>query len=214
MEGIRTGTLKDLNLVVKADVRGSLEAITSSIQTIAESEQIQREVRTKIVRADTGNVTESDVMLAAAAKGMIIAFNVRVDPGPRRAAEAQGVEIRTYNVIYHLTEELERLLGGMLAPEYREVVLGEAVVRQVFKIGRTNAAAGCYVTSGSIPRGAQVRILRNGDLLFEGRLDSLRRFKEDVREVQTGYECGLTVNGFASFEEGDVVQAFTKELVA
>jgi translation initiation factor IF-2 len=214
LEGIRTGTLKDLNLVVKADVRGSLEAITSSIQTIAESEQIQREIRTKIVRADTGNVTESDVMLAAATKGMIIAFNVRVDPGPRRAAEAQGVEIRTYNVIYHLTEELERLLGGMLEPEYREVVLGEAVVRQIFKIGRTHAAAGCYVTSGSIPRNAQVRILRSGDTVFEGRLESLRRFKEDVREVQTGYECGITVNGFASFEEGDVVQAYTKELVA
>ncbi len=214
MEGIRTGALKELNLVVKADVRGSLEAITGSIQTIAESEQIQREVRTKIVHADTGNVTESDVMLAAATKGMIIAFNVRVDPGPRRAAEAQGVEVRSYNVIYHLTEELERILSGMLEPEYREVVLGEAEVRQIFKIGRTNAAAGCLVRSGSIPRAAQVRILRKERTVFEGRLESLRRFKDDVREVQSGYECGITVSGFAGFEEGDVVQAFTKEVVA
>src|SRR5439155_26758613 len=141
LEGIRTGALKDLNLIVKADVRGSLEAITSSIQTVAEAEHIQREVRTKIIHADTGNVTESDVMLAAAAKGMVIAFNVRVEPGARRAADTQGVEIRSYSVIYHLTEELERVLSGMLEPEYREVVQGEAEVRQVFKIGRTHAAA-------------------------------------------------------------------------
>src|SRR5262249_27233316 len=143
-EGIRAGTLKELNLIVKADVRGSLEAITSSIQQVAEAEHIQREVRTKIIHADTGNVTESDVMLGAAAKGVVIAFNVRVEPGARRAADAQGVEIRSYNVIYHLTEELERILSGMLEPEYREVVLGELEVRQVFKIGRTHAAAGCY----------------------------------------------------------------------
>jgi translation initiation factor IF-2 len=213
MEGIRTGTLKELNLIVKADVRGSLEAITGSIQAIADREAIQREVRTKIVHADTGPVTESDVMLAAATHGLIIAFNVRIDAGPRRAAETQGVEIRPYNVIYHMTEDIERLLSGMLEPEYREVVLGEAEVRQVFKIGRTHAAAGCYVTSGSITRNAQVRVFRGNEKLFEGRIESLRRFKDDVREVQTGYECGMTLVGFADFEEGDRFQAFTKEAV-
>ncbi|HEV8574783.1 MAG TPA: translation initiation factor IF-2, partial [Dehalococcoidia bacterium] len=214
MEGIRTGTLKELNLIVKADVRGSLEAITGSIQSLAEQEQVQQEVRTKIVHADTGNITESDVMLASAAKGLVIAFNVRVEPGARRAADTQGVEIRSYNVIYHLTEDLEKLLTGMLEPEYREVTVGEVEVRQVFKIGRTHAAAGCYVTSGSIPRNARVRVLRGGQQLFEGRMDSLRRFKDDVREVQTGYECGITITGFADFAEGDVIQAFTTEVVS
>jgi translation initiation factor IF-2 len=214
MEGIRTGALKELNLIIKADVRGSLEAVTGSIQSLAEQEQVQQEVRTKIVHADTGNITESDVMLASAAKGLVIAFNVRVEPGARRAADTQGVDIRSYNVIYHLTEDLEQLLTGMLEPEYREVTVGEAEVRQVFKIGRTHAAAGCYVTSGSIPRNARVRVLRGGGQLFEGRLESLRRFKDDVREVQTGYECGITISGYADFAEGDVIQAFTTEVVA
>jgi translation initiation factor IF-2 len=213
MEGIRTGALKDLNVIVKADVRGSLEAVTASIQNLAEQEQIQREVRTKIIHADTGNITESDVMLAAASKAIIIAFNVRVEPGARRAADAQGVQIRSYDVIYHMTDEIERILSGMLEPEIREVSLGEAEVRQVFKIGRTRAVAGVYVTNGSIPRNAQVRVRRNGELLIEGRLESLRRFKDDVREVQTGYECGIGIAGFADFQEGDIVEAFTTEAV-
>jgi len=213
MEGIRTGTLKELNLIVKADVRGSLEAVTGAIQALADRAEIQREVRTKIVHGDTGPVTESDVMLAAATHGLIIGFNVRIDAGPRRAAETQGVEIRPYNIIYHMTEDIERLLSGMLEPEYREVVQGEAEVRQIFKIGRTHAAAGCYVTSGPITRNAQVRVFRAGEKLFEGRMESLRRFKDDVREVQSGYECGITLVGFADFQEGDVIQAFTKEAV-
>jgi translation initiation factor IF-2 len=213
LEGIRAGTLKDLNLIIKADVRGSLEAITSSIQTLAEKEEVQREVRTKVVHADTGNVTESDVMLAAASKGIVIAFNVRAEPGARRLADGQGVDIRSYNIIYQMIEDIERLLSGMLEPEYREVVLGEAEVRQVFKIGRTHAAAGCYVTSGSIPRNAHIRIRRGSELLFEGRLDSLRRFKEDVREVQSSYECGINISAFSDYQEGDVVQAYTREVV-
>src|SRR5439155_22313612 len=129
------GPTSDLNLVVKADVRGSLEAVLSSIQVIADQQKISTEVRTKIVRSDTGNVTESDVMLAAAAQGQIIAFNVRVEPGARKAADTQGVEIRSFGVIYHLTEDLEKVMLGMLAPEYREVIRGHAEVRQVFKIG-------------------------------------------------------------------------------
>jgi translation initiation factor IF-2 len=214
MEGIRTGSLKDLNVIIKADVRGSLEAVTSSIQNLAEQEQIQREVRTKIIHADAGNVTESDVMLAAASRAIIIAFNVRVEPGARRAADAQGVQIRSYDVIYHMTDEIERILSGMLEPEMREVALGEAEVRQVFKIGRTRAVAGCYVTSGSIPRNAQVRVRRGGELVTEGRLESLRRFKDDVREVQAGYECGIGIAGFADFQEGDTIEAFTTEAVS
>ncbi|MBM2809405.1 MAG: infB [Chloroflexi bacterium] len=213
MEGIRTGALKDLNLVLKADVRGSLEALSSSIQTLAEHEQVSREIRTRIIHGDTGNVTESDVMLAAAAKGLVIAFNVRVEPGARKAAETQGVDIRSYNVIYHLTEDIEKLLSGMLEPEYHEVIQGEVEIRQVFKIGRTHAAAGCIVTSGTIPRNAQIRVFRGGVQLFQGRLESLRRFKDDVREVATGYECGISVEGFIDFKEGDVLQAFTREVV-
>jgi translation initiation factor IF-2 len=214
LEGIRAGTLKDVNLIVKADVRGSLEAITSSIQTIAEQEQLQREIRTKIIHGDIGNVTESDVMLAVASKALIIAFNVRVETGARRAADAQSVQIRSYNVIYHLTEDIEKLLSGMLAPEYREVVQGEAEVRQIFKVGRTRQIAGSYVTSGSIPRNTQVRILRGGQQIFEGRVEGLRRFKDDVREVQTGYECGITIGGFDDYQEGDVIQAYATETVS
>ncbi len=214
MEGIRTGSLKELNLIVKADVRGSLEAVTSSIQNLAEREQISREIRTKIIHADTGNITESDVMLAAASKAIIIAFNVRVEPGARRAADAQGVQIRSYDVIYHMTEEIERILSGMLEPEMREVTLGEAEVRQVFKIGRTRAVAGVYVTSGVITRNAQVRVRRGSELVTEGRLESLRRFKDDVREVQAGYECGIGIAGFADFQVGDTIEAFTTEPVS
>ncbi len=214
LEGIRTGALKDFNLIVKADVRGSLEAITGALQSLAEADAIQREIRTKIVHADTGNVTESDVMLAAAAKGLVIAFNVRIEPGARRAADLAGVEIRSYNVIYHLTEEIERVLSGMLEPEYREVILGELEVRQVFKVARQASVAGAYVTSGTIPRNAQVRIYRAGELIHQGRLESLRRFKDDVREVQTGFECGIQVTAFADFKEGDVVQAYAKEIVS
>lgn len=205
--------LKDFNLVVKGDVRGSLEAVVASIQSLAQQTEIQQEVRTKIVRVDTGNVTESDVMLAAAAEGKVIAFNVRVEPGARRSAETQGVEIRAYTVIYHLIEDLERLLRGMLAPEYREIVTGQVEVRQVFKIGRAQAA-GCYITSGSITRNGEVRVLRDGALLFAGRVGSLRRFKDDVREVQAGYECGIGVEGFADFQEGDIIEQYTREIVA
>jgi translation initiation factor IF-2 len=214
MEGIRAGTLKELNLILKADVRGSLEAITSSIQTIAEQEAHQKEIRTKIIHAEIGNITESDIMLSVASKALVIAFNVRVEPGARRAADAQGVQIRSYNVIYHLTEDIEKLLSGMLEPEYHEVVQGEAEVRQIFKVGRTRQIAGSYVTSGSIPRNAQIRILRGGQQVFEGRIESLRRFKDDVREVQTGYECGITIIGFSEFQEGDVIQAYTTEAVS
>jgi len=213
MEGIRAGTLKDLNLILKADVRGSLEALTSSIQTIAEQEQLQREIRTRMIRSEIGNVTESDVMLAAASKALVIAFNVRVEPGAKRAADAQGVQIRSYDVIYHMTEDIEKMLSGMLEPEYHEVVQGEAEVRQVFKIGRTRAIAGCFVTSGTITRNSQARVFRGKELVVDGRLENLRRFKDDVREVQTGYECGISIVGFADFQEADVIQTYSKEMV-
>ena len=140
--------------------------------------------------------------------------SVRIEPGARRLADTQGVQIRSYNIIYQMIEDIDRLLSGMLEPEYREVILGAAEVRQVFKIGRTHAAAGCYVTSGTISRNAQVRIFRGREQLFEGRLESLRRFKDDVRDVQAGYECGIAVGGFTDFQESDVVQAYTREAVA
>lgn len=203
----------DLNLIVKADVRGSLEAVLSSIQAISEQSVILDEIHTKIVRSDTGNITESDVMLAAATEAVLVGFNVRVEPGARRVADAQSVDIRLYGVIYHLIEDLERMLRGMLAPEYREVVTGHAEVRQVFKVGR-NQAAGSYLTSGSISRNSDVRVLRKGQSVFAGRVQGLKRFKEDVREVQTGYECGISVDGFSEFEEGDIIEAYSRELVS
>ncbi|HEY3116330.1 MAG TPA: translation initiation factor IF-2 [Chloroflexota bacterium] len=204
--------LTDLNLIIKADERGSLEALVGSIQTVAQEETVTQEVRTKIVRSDIGNVTESDVMLAAAAQAIIIAFEVRVEPGARRAAETQGIDIRSYNVIYHVTEDLEQLLHGMLKPEYREVITGQAEVRQVFKIGK-GRIAGCYVTSGTISRSNDIRIFRAGEPLFRGRMAGLKRFKDDVREVQTGYECGISIEGFADIQEGDIIEAYTREVV-
>ncbi len=205
--------LTDLNLIIKAEERGSLEAVVGSIQTIAEQEDLLQEVRTKIIRADIGNVTESDVMLAAAAQATIIAFEVRVEPGARRAAETQGIDIRSYNVIYHVTEDIEQLLHGMLKPEYREVITGQAEVRQVFKIGKSRVA-GCYVSSGTISRANDIRIFRAGDPLFRGRMVGLKRFKDDVREVQTGYECGISIEGFADIQQGDIIEAYTREVVA
>ncbi len=207
------GPTSDLNLVVKADVRGSLEAVLASIQAIADQARISTEVKMKVVRSDTGNVTESDVMLAAAAQGRIIAFNVRVEPGARKGADAQGVDIRSFGVIYHLTEDLERVMLGMLAPEVRETINGHAEVRQIFRIGK-NEAAGCYVTDGTIARNSDVRIRRKNQLIHTGRIDALRRFKDDVREVQNSYECGISVVGFADFEEGDIIEAYSKELVS
>ncbi|MGI6209165.1 MAG: EF-Tu/IF-2/RF-3 family GTPase, partial [Anaerolineae bacterium] len=176
-------------------------------------ERIQSEERrVRVLHASTGNVGESDVNLAVASGALIIGFNVGADPAARRVAEGEGVEIRTYDVIYHLIEDIERMLAGMAEPTYEAVTIGHAEVRQVFQV-RTGTVAGCYVTSGRITRNAHIRVLRGGQNVWEGTIASLRRFTEDVREVREGFECGVSLDGFNDIREGDVLEAFVMRQV-
>ena len=205
---IRSGAIKELNLIVKADVQGSVEPITNSLEKLGD----QTETRAKVIHAGLGNVNVNDVNLADASKAMIIAFNVRIEADAKRAAEVQGVSIREYNVIYTLVEDVEQMLTGMLEPRYQEVVHGHAEVRQAIKAGR-RTVAGCIVTDGVIHRRDRVRLRRNGQQLWEGGIGSLRRFKDDVNEVREGFECGIALDGWDDITEGDVFEMFSIERV-
>jgi translation initiation factor IF-2 len=167
-----------------------------------------------IIHEGTGNVNESDVLLAVASKAIIIGFNVRAEPGATKRAETEGIDLRLYNVIYAVVEDVQKALTGMLEPVYREVLEGRAEVRQVFRVGRTDAIAGSYVLDGKITRGATGKVLRGGKMIHEGKIGSLRRFKDDVREVSAGFECGISVDGFTGFESGDLVESYGKERVS
>ena len=206
---IQAGEVKEVTLVVKTDVQGSIEPILNSLARLED----ETGIRIKVLHSGTGNVSDSDILLAAASKGIIIGFNVRADPSSRRVAESQGVDIRLYTVIYHLVDDVRRALAGMLEPEYREIVRGQAEIRQAFRAGKTGQAAGCLVLEGTIGRNSLVRIKRGREVLFEGRIQSLRRVKDDVREVTAGQECGMTFDGFNDFDAGDVVEAYERELV-
>lgn len=203
---ISAGKLKELIIVLKADVRGSAEAIRSALEQLSTSE-----VKVKVIHSSTGAVNDSDVMLAEASNGIILGFNTKVDPSARKRSEATGVEIRPYSIIYQLLEDIEKALAGMYEPVYRVVVDGHAEVRQLFKSSRVGGIAGCHVSDGTIRRGLSVRILRDGQELAKGRCEGLKRFQDDVREVQTGYECGVVVSGFDKFAEGDVLEFFHEE---
>jgi translation initiation factor IF-2 len=207
----RAGKPAELLVILKADVQGSVEAIRTALERLNE----KYETRIRVIHAASGTITESDVLLAAASGAIIIGFNTRLEPGARALAEAEGVEIRQYDIIYHLLEDVEKALAGLREPTYREVVYGRAEVRQVFQIGRTGQqVAGCYVLEGKIIRGQRVRIVREGKPIFEGRVTSLRRFKEDVREVATGFECGVGIEGFNDFRPGDILEIYGQEAVA
>ncbi|HVE92074.1 MAG TPA: translation initiation factor IF-2 [Actinomycetota bacterium] len=198
----------ELNLILKADVQGSLEAISDKLTKLD-----MGEVRINVIHRSVGGITESDVSLAQASDAVIVGFNVRPDVKSRRMAETEGVEIRTYRVIYELLEEMEQALKGMLAPEFKERVLGTAEVRETFKIPR-GVIAGCYVTSGEIVRNAQARLLRQGTVVYEGRIGSLRRFKDDVRTVAQNFECGIGLENFTDVKVGDVIEAFEIQEIA
>ncbi|MDR7416489.1 MAG: translation initiation factor IF-2 [Armatimonadota bacterium] len=198
-----TGTVRELRLVVKADVQGSLEAITAALERLS-----TEEVRVHILHAAVGAVTESDVMLASASNAVVVGFNVRPDGAVRRLAEQEGVEVRLYRLIYEAVDDVRQLLQGLRAPVVSEVVLGRAEVRQIFPISRVGTVAGCYVREGKVIRGAQVRLLRDGVVVYQGRVASLRRFKEDVREVAAGFECGVLLENFNDVKEGDVLETF------
>ncbi|MEM9041008.1 MAG: translation initiation factor IF-2 [Actinomycetota bacterium] len=200
---IQTGEKASLNLLVKADVQGSLEAVTGSLR------QLDRdEVELSFVSRAVGGITENDITLAEATNSTIIGFNVRPDGKARKAAEKAGVEIRTYEIIYQLLEDIEQAMVGMLDPEFEEVVTGEAEVREIFRVPRIGAIAGCYVTSGVITRGSGVRFLRDGSIIWKGSISSLKRFKDDVREVREGFECGIGLDDFQDLKPGDVIETY------
>ena len=203
---ITAGKVKELNIILKTDVQGSIDPIRTSLERLS-----NEQVRVKIIHAAAGLISESDVLLAVASKGIIIGFNTRPDAGARRIAELEGVDIRFYDVIYNLVEDVERALTGMLDPVYVEVIDGHAEVRQIIRISRFGNIAGSYVTDGRVLRNSQVRVSRGAEQIFEGRVAALRRFKEDVREVDSGYECGITLEGFDNFQIGDTLEFYHRE---
>ena len=200
---MQEGAVQDLNLVLKGDVDGSVEAAISELGKIQHPE-----VRVTVIHSAVGGISENDVMLASASNAMVVGFNVRPNAEARALAEREGVEIRTYRVIYQLTEDIEQALVGMLKPVSEERTIGEAEVRALIKISRIGTVAGSYVTSGTIRRGASVRIVRDGAIIYETRIDSLRRFKDDVREVTEGFECGIHLEGYEDVKEGDVLEVY------
>jgi translation initiation factor IF-2 len=202
-EQIQRGETATLNLVLKADVQGSLEACTESLKKLERDD-----VKLAFIRRGVGGINENDVQLAKASNATIIGFNVRPDKRSREAAELDGVAIRTYEIIYKLIEDIEAAMLGMLAPEFEEVVTGEAEVREVFRIPRVGAIAGCYVRDGVITRGSKVRFLREGTVIWKGAISSLKRFKEDAREVQSGFECGIGLTDYQDLKEGDIIETF------
>jgi translation initiation factor IF-2 len=203
---ISAGKVKELNLILKTDVQGSIDPIRTSLERLSNDQ-----VRVKIIYAAPGAISENDVNLAVASKGIIIGFNSRPAEGARRIAEQEQVDIRSYDVIYNLIEDIERALTGMLDPVFVEVVDGHAEVRQIIRISRFGNIAGSYVTDGKASRSGQVRVFRGAEQIYEGRVAALKRFKEDVREVDSGYECGITVEGFDDFEIGDRFEFFHRE---
>ena len=203
---IQSGEVKELNILVKADVQGSVEAVKQSLEKLSNDE-----VQVKVIHGAVGGVNESDIMLASAANAIIIGFNVRPDATAKTAAEEQKVDIRLYRVIYNAIDDITAAMKGMLAPKFEEVIQGHAAVRQIFHASGIGTIAGSYVTDGKIIRGTQVRLVRDGIVVYEGQMASLRRFKDDVREVATGYECGIMLEKFNDVKEGDVIEAFSME---
>ena len=205
---ISQGDMKELNIIVKADVQGSVEAVKQNIEKLSNDE-----VKVKVIHGSVGAVNESDVMLANASNAIIVGFNVRPDPVAAEIAERDGVDMRMYRVIYDCIEELEAAIKGMLAPKFREVVLGRAEVRNVFKLSSAGMIAGSYVLDGKITRNSQIRVVRDGIVIFEDAIASLKRFKEDAKEVASGYECGVGLEKFNDIKEGDILEAFIMEEV-
>jgi translation initiation factor IF-2 len=202
-EQMAEGEVRVLSLIVKADVQGSVEAIAGSLEKLSTAE-----VKVNLIHSGVGGITESDVNLALASKAIIIGFNARADAAARRLAESSGVDIRYYNIIYAMVDEIKAALSGMLAPEKKESIIGMVEVRQVFHISKVGTVAGCYVTEGMIKRSSSVRVLRNNVVIHTGELDSLKRFKDDAKEVKSNFECGLSLKGYNDLEVGDFLEVF------
>ena len=206
---IQRGEAATLNVIVKADVNGSLEAVTGSLRKLETGE-----MRIAIVHRGVGGITENDIQLAAASNATIIGFNVRPDRKAREVADSENVEIRTYEIIYKLLEDVSSAMVGMLAPEIEEVITGEAEVREIFRIPRVGAVAGCYVQNGTITRGSKVRFLRDGAIIWKGTISSLKRFTDDVREVNNGFECGIGLSNFQDLKAGDMIETYEEREIA
>ncbi|MFP4381708.1 MAG: translation initiation factor IF-2, partial [Candidatus Sumerlaeia bacterium] len=214
MEGLaeyldQEGVSKELNIILKADVQGSVEAVSQSMLRLS-----TEKVTINVIHSGVGAVTESDVQLAMASDAIVIGFNVRPDSSATELANSEGIDIKTYRVIYQLLEELQAAMVGMLDKKYKEVAKGKAEIRQVFRVSRLGNIAGCYVTEGTVSRSDKIRLVRDGVVVHEGSIQTLRRVKDDVSSVQAGYECGLTLRDYQDIKEGDVVETYVHEEVA
>ena len=205
---IQAGEMKNLNIIVKADVMGSVEAVKASLEKISNDE-----VRVRVIHGAVGAINESDVMLAATSNAIIVGFNVRPDAAARDSAARNHVDMRMYRVIYDAIDEIEAAMKGMLAPKFREAIIGHAEIRQTYKVSSVGTVAGCYVTDGKIQRACDVRIVRDGIVVHEGHLASLQRFKDSVKEVAQGYECGLSFEKYNDIKVGDIVEAYVMEQI-
>ncbi|MEG1584878.1 MAG: translation initiation factor IF-2, partial [Anaerovorax sp.] len=202
------GEVKDLNLIIKGDVQGSVGALTTSLEKLK-----NENIHVKILFAGVGTVTESDIMLANTSGAIIVAFNVRPSTVITNMADREGVEIRTYSVIYNVIDEVEAAMKGMLDPIYKEAVLGKIEIRDTFKVPNVGVIGGAYVLEGKVERNAQIRLVRDGIVIHEGKISSLKRFKDDAKEVSTGYECGIGIEKYNDIKEGDIIEAFKMEEV-
>jgi translation initiation factor IF-2 len=206
---MQAGEVKELNLIIKADVQGSIEPIVKSLEELGD-----QGLKVRILRQGTGNISESDIMLAVASSAIVVGFQVGIDTAGQRLADAEGVDVRRYDIIYRLIDDIDKALKGLLEPTYEDVVSGHAEVRTIFKISRKGNIAGSFVLDGQIARNALARVRRGGEVVYEGKIDSLKRFTEDVREVAAGYECGIALEGFDDFQQGDIIECYTKERVS
>jgi len=206
---MQAGAMKELNVILKADVQGALEPVANSLEKLGDED-----LRVRIIHQGAGNITESDISLAIASHAIVIGFNVQAEPAARAMAETEGVQIRYYQVIYKLIEDIDKALKGLLEPVYEKVVIGHAEVRAIFRISRIGKVAGVYIEDGTVKRNARVTVLRDSEEIYDGTINSLKRFTEDVTEVPTGLECGIGLDNFQDFEEGDILEVYTKERVA
>ena len=207
---VKEGELKELNLIIKGDVHGTVEAIVNAVKGIDTGEDM---MRINVIHSAVGGITENDVLLASTALAIIVGFNVRPEPKVRDLAKKSNIEIKLYTIIYDLLEDIKQALRGMLEPVYKEVIQGRAEVRDVFKVPKVGVIAGCMVIEGAMVRGAQARLLRDNVVIHEGRVESLRRFKDDAKEVASGFECGMSFGNYNDIKAGDVMESFTKERV-
>ncbi|MCK5161446.1 MAG: translation initiation factor IF-2, partial [Candidatus Aureabacteria bacterium] len=206
---IRMGSARELKIVLKSDVQGSMEALIKSLESID-----SKEVNLNIIHSGIGDINESDIMLASASDGIVIGFHLKVPALIKGIAKREGVEIRTYNVIYNIINDVRLSLEGLLEPEEKETITGHVEIRQVFKISKLGNIAGCYVTDGYINRNSKIRVLRNEEAVFDGKINSLKRFKDEVKEVKSGFECGILLEGLNDIKEGDIIESYAIEKVS